>query len=349
MRTLRGGTSKSPVPAVRAGRTRLLDVARAAGVSTMTVVRVLREPHKVADATRARVEHVLSETGYTPDLVARGLVSNKSGLVAAVVPLLTNSLIAEIVQGLTDALVPDGFHLLLGASGFSLAKEEALVRAFLSRRIDAIFLSGVTHTDATVRMLKHARIPVVEGGNMTKRPIDMIVGYSNVNAASEVTRYLLESGYSKIGYIGAFPKDNDRARDRRRGYDLALAAAGRKPDASLCVETTLDIDAGAQAMASLLQRHPDVRAVFCSADAIAVGALFECQRRKLAIPERIALAGFDDLAIAAQVVPSLTTLRVPRYFIGQQAGEMIRERLAGRTLKRRIVDTGFEFVRRESA
>lgn len=315
----------------------------------MTVVRVLREPHKVADATRARVEQVLSETGYTPDLVARGLVSNKSGLVAAVVPLLTNSLIAEIVQGLTDALVPDGFHLLLGASGFSLSEEEALVRAFLSRRIDAIFLSGVTHTDATVRMLKHAGIPVVEGGNVTKRPIDMVVGFSNVKAASEVTRYLVDAGYSNIGYIGAFPKDNDRARDRRRGYDLALAAAGRKLDASLCIETTLDIDAGAEAMAMLLQRRPDVRAVFCSADAIAVGALFECQRRKLAIPERIALAGFDDLAIAAQLVPSLTTLRVPRYFIGQQAGAMIRDRLAGRTVKRRIVDTGFQFVRRESA
>lgn len=349
MSRLRGGRSKSTAPVTHPGRTRLLDVARAAGVSTMTVVRVLREPQKVADATRARVEQVLAETGYTPDLVARGLVSNKSGLVAAIVPLLTNSLIAEIVQGLTDALVPEGFHLLLGASGFSQVREEALVRAFLSRRIDAIYLTGVMRTDATVRMLKRAGIPVVEGGNLTKHPIDMVVGYSNVKAASEVTRYLVKAGYSKIGYIGAFPEDNDRARDRRRGYELALAASGRKPDASLCVETTLDIDAGAEAMASLLQRHPDVRAVFCSADALAVGALFECQRRKLAIPGRIALAGFDDLAIAAQVVPSLTTLRVPRYFIGQQAGQMIRQRLAGRTVKRRIVDTGFEFVRRESA
>ncbi len=341
--------SQSSAPVVRAGRTRLVDVARAAGVSTMTVVRVLREPHKVAAATHARVRQVLTETAYTPDLVARGLASNRSGLVAAVVPLLTNSLIAEIVQGLTDALAPAGFHLLLGASGFSATGEEALVRAFLSRRIDGIFLSGVTHTHETVRMLKDAAIPVVEGGNMTDRPIDMVVGYSNVKAASRVTQYLLKAGYSKIGYIGAFPKDNDRARDRRRGYELAVLAARRKVDTSLCVETTLDIDAGAQAMATLLERHPDVHAVFCSADAIAVGALFECQRRHLAIPERIALAGFDDLAIAAQVVPSLTTLRVPRYFIGQHAGNMIRDRLAGVSVKRRIVDTGFELVPRDSA
>jgi LacI family gluconate utilization system Gnt-I transcriptional repressor len=349
MRAPRVNLRKLSAPAPPAGRTRLLDVARAAGVSTMTVVRVLREPHKVAAATRARVKQVLTDTGYTPDLVARGLALNRSGLVAAVIPLLTNSLIAEIIQGLTDALAPAGFHLLLGASGFSATEEEVLVRAFLSRRIDGIFLTGVSHTDQTARMLKRAGIPVVEGGNLTEQPIDMVVGYSNVNAASEVTRYLVKGGHSKIGYIGAFPKDNDRARDRRRGYELALAKARRKMDPSLCLETTLDIDAGAQAMATLLERHPDVRAVFCSADALAVGALFECQRRHLAIPEHIALAGFDDLAISAQVVPSLTTLRVPRYFIGQRAGEMIRDRLAGLSVRRRVVDTGFELVPRDSA
>src|SRR6185437_10762499 len=98
----------------------------------MTVVRVLREPQKVAVDTRTRVQQVLNETGYTPDLIARGLASSRSGLIAAIVPLLTNSLIAEIMQGLTDVLATQGFHLLLGASGFSLSEEEVLVRAFLS-------------------------------------------------------------------------------------------------------------------------------------------------------------------------------------------------------------------------
>jgi LacI family gluconate utilization system Gnt-I transcriptional repressor len=303
----------------------------------------------VAAQTRARVEQVLQETGYTPDLVARGLASNRSGLVAAIIPVLTNSLIAEIMQGLTDALAPAGLHLLLGASGFSAREEEILVRAFLSRRIDALYLTGVIHTDATVRMLERAAIPVVEGGNLTDHAIDMVVGYSNVKAAREMTRHLLDRGYWPVGYIGAFPEDNDRARDRRSGYERALRTGRRRVDASLCVETTLDLEAGAKAMAVLLERRPDVRAVFCSADAIAVGALYECQRRGLAIPGRIAIAGFDDIPIAGQVVPALTTLRVPRYAIGQQAGAMIRERLAGRTVKRPIVDTGYTLVRRASA
>jgi LacI family gluconate utilization system Gnt-I transcriptional repressor len=223
------------------------------------------------------------------------------------------------------------------------------VRAFLSRRVDAIYLTGVSHTPETVRMLVRAGIPVVEGGNLSDAPIDMMVGYSNVEAARTVTRYLLKRGYWPVGYIGAFPQDNDRARDRRRGYEAALAAARRKYDPTLCIETSLDIDAGARAMAAMLKLRPDVRAVFCAADAIAVGALHECQRWRMPIPERIAIAGFDDIPIAAQVVPSLTTLRIPRYEIGQRAGKLIGDRLAKRRLRQRIVDTGFQLVSRESA
>ena len=332
----------------RAGRPRLMDVAKAAGVSTMTVVRVLREPDKVAADTRMRVQRVLTETGYTPNLIARGLASNRSGMVAAVIPVLTNSLIAEIMQGLTDALAPAGIHLLLGASGFSAAEEEVLVRAFLSRRVDAMYLTGVIHTPETVRMLVRAGIPVVEGGNLGSDPIDMVVGYRNVDAARAVTRYLLKQGYRSIGYIGAYPLDNDRARDRRRGYELALAAAKRSVDPGLCVETSLDIDAGARAMATLLSRRPKVRAVFCSADALAVGALYECQRRGLQVPRQVAIAGFDDIPIAAQVVPSLSTLRVPRYEIGRRAGTMICDRLAGRPVDERVVDTGYRLIPRDS-
>jgi LacI family gluconate utilization system Gnt-I transcriptional repressor len=314
----------------------------------MTVVRVLREPGKVAAATRSRVEAVLEETGYTPDLVARGLASSRSSLVGAIVPVLTNSLIADIMQGLAAALLPAGYHLLLGASGFSADEEEVLVRAFLSRRIDALYLQGVTHTAGTVRMLARAGIPVVEGGNLTRTPIDMVVGFGNVEAAREVTRYLL-ARYWPVGYIGAHPADNDRARDRREGYERALRSARRRPDPTLCVETTLDIDAGARAMAQLLERRPDVRAVFCSADALAVGAQCECQRRGLAIPGEIAIAGFDDMPIAGQLVPALTTLRVPREIIGRRAGELILARLAGRRVRSRIVDTGYELVPRASA
>ena len=337
--------SAKPIPR----RPRLKEVARLAGVSTMTVTRALNTPDKVADDTRMRIEKIVARLGYTPDLTARGLTLQKTGLVGAVVPLLTNSLIAEIIQGLSDTLKHSGFQLLIGATGFSSKGEEEVVRAFLSRRVDAMYLTGISHTAATVEMIRNARIPCVEGGNLARHPIDMAVGYSSRDAAKTVTRYLIDKGYRPLGYIGAWPKDNDRARDRRRGFAAACRAAGIDVDESWFVDTDLDLHAGSRAMATLLDRHPDVRAVFCSADTLAVGALFETQRRGLAIPSKIAIAGFDDLDIASEVVPPLTTLRVPRYEIGRRAGEMICERLAGRKVTPAIVDIGCTFVPRATA
>jgi LacI family gluconate utilization system Gnt-I transcriptional repressor len=330
-------------------RSRLRDVARLAGVSTMTVMRVLNEPDKVRPATRARVEAVVRKTGYRPNLMARALASNRSGVIAVIVPLLSNSLIAEIVQGLTDGFADGERHLLIGASGFSAAQEEELIRTFLSRQVEAIYLTGTCRTAASSRLLREAAIPVVEGGNLPRRPIDMVVGYSNVEAAATVTRHLIARGYDPIGYIGAYPRDNDRARDRRRGFEAAMEAAGRRVDPASCIETSLDMVAGSRAMAALLERQPDLRAVFCSADAIAAGALFECQRRGVAVPGRVAIAGFDDLDIAGEVVPALTTIRVPRYAIGREAARAIRERLAGRPVAPKVIDLGFELVVRDSA
>jgi LacI family gluconate utilization system Gnt-I transcriptional repressor len=330
-------------------RSRLRDVARLAGVSTMTVMRVLREPAKVRPTTRARVEAVVRKTGYRPNLMARALASNRSGVIAAIVPLLTNSLIAEIMQGLTEGFADGEHHLLVGASGFSAAQEEELVRTFLSRRIEAIYLSGTSRTKAAARLLRESGIPVVEGGNLPRRAIDMVVGFSNVDAAATATRHLLERSYDTIGYIGADPRDNDRARDRRRGFEAAMTAAGRRVDPALAIETSLDMTAGGRAMATLLDRRPSLRAVFCSADAIAVGALFECQRRGIAVPDKLAMVGFDDLDIASQVVPALTTIRVPRYAIGQEAARVLRERLAGRPVAPKVIDLGFELVVRDSA
>jgi LacI family gluconate utilization system Gnt-I transcriptional repressor len=330
-------------------RALLRDVALRAGVSAMTVTRTLRQPGKVSDATRARVEAAVRALGYTPDLNARGLASRRSGLVAAIVPLLTNSLIAEIVQGLSDALAEHDYQLLIGASGFDAKAEEALVREFLSRRVDALYLTGTQRTPAAIRLLRAAGLPVVEGGNLHRRPLDMEVGYSNVNAAMEITRHVLSRYDGPIGYIGAFPRDNDRARDRRLGFEAACAAAKRRVDLRHCIETRLDLVAGAEAMARLIQTKPRPRAVFCSADALAAGALFECQRRGIAVPRAMAIAGFDDLDIASQTLPAITTVRVPRYEIGRHAGMMLCDRLAGRRVASRVFDVGYRLVERDSA
>lgn len=330
-------------------RSRLEDVAKHAGVSTMTVVRVLREPQKVAPATRMRVEASLDATKYTPDLVARALVSRRSGVVGAIVPTLSNSLIADVVQGMSDELALHERQLMIGASGFSAAREEALVRSFLSRRVDALYLTGTSHTGETVKLLRAAGIPVVEGGNIPETPIDFVVGVSNVDAAESVVKHLIRRYGGSVGFAGGSPVDNDRMRDRRAGYERALRAAGCRVAPVYKVETPISMEGGRGALATLLALAKPPRALFCATDVIAAGAIQECLRRGVRVPEDIAIAGYDDLEIACELVPALTTVRVPRYEIGRQAARLIHSSLTGARPKKTLHQIDYELVVRDSA
>lgn len=330
-------------------RFRLRDVALRARVSTMTVARVLREPHKVAPETRKRVAQALDATGYTPDLVARALVSRRTGVVGAIVPTLSNSLIADVIQGMSDALATENRQLMVGAAGFSAAREEELVRSFLSRRVDALYLTGTSHTPATISLLRASGIPVVQGGNIPAKPIDMAVGVSNVDAAAAVVAHLVSRYGSDIAFAGASPVDNDRMRDRRAGYERALRMAGAKPVRDWQFEIPMSMEGGRDAARTLLAMPKRPRALFCANDVIAAGALLAALRAGARVPEDIAIAGYDDLDVARQLIPSLTSVRVPRYEIGKRAAELFHLALSGARPKRAVEQLDFELVVRESA
>jgi LacI family gluconate utilization system Gnt-I transcriptional repressor len=325
------------------------DVARRAGVSVITVSRVLREPEKVAEDTRTRVLAAIEAIGYVPNLVARSLKSQRSGVIAAVIPSVTHSIVAEVVRGMTEVLNGEGLHLLLADSGFSPDEEEALVAAFLARRPDAMYLTGTTHTVGTRRMLEAARIPVVEAGTLTDTPIDMVVGYSNFDAARAMTRALAAGGRRTIGYVGQRGREYiDRVRDRHAGHCAALRGRRLPVRDTLQVEVDLSYRGGAAGLADLLAREPGLDAIFCTSDVIAVGALFECHRRGIHVPKEIAITGMDDQEIASQCVPGLTTIRMPRYEMGRRAAQMLCRRLAGGAIRQKRVDLGFEIVRRDT-
>ena len=224
----------------------MAEVARLAGVSVITVSRVLREPERVADATRTRVLSAVKAVGYVPNLVARSLKSRRSGIVAAVIPSVAHSIVAEVTRGMNAVLKEEGLHLLLGDSGFSPQEEEELVAAFLARRCDAIYLTGTTHTRNTCRMLETARIPVVEAGALAEHPIDMTVGYSNRDAARAITQALIDRGRRRIAYVGQAGRDVvDRVHDRHAGYRDALKANGLAVAVSTQAEVELSFRGGA--------------------------------------------------------------------------------------------------------
>lgn len=322
------------------------DVAAAAGVSLVTVSRVINEPDKVAPATLALVREAVARLGYVPNLMAGSLASNRSRIVAAIVPTISNSVFSETVEGLAQALSAGGYQLLLGQASYRGDEEQQLVETFLGRRVDGLVLTGEPNAAKLGARLKRAGIPVVQTWDLPPHPIDMVVGFSNHAAGAAAARYLMAKGRRHLGFIGAAEK---RAQARLDGFMQAVAGAGLAPVASELAPPPVTIDQVGTHLAALLARRPELDAVFCNNDQLAAGVLFACRRLGLDVPGRIAVLGFGDLPIASAAAPQLSTVRIDRKGMGRTAGELLLNRFAGSDALPAITDIGFEIVERESA
>jgi LacI family gluconate utilization system Gnt-I transcriptional repressor len=330
------------------GRATLEDVARLAGVSAITVSRALRSPEMVAEATRRRIDEVVAELGYIPNLVAGSLASIESRTIAAIVPTLANSIFAEMLQGMVDVLHAHDYRLILGSHNYDLDEEESLVRAFLARQVEGMILTGVHRSPGTARLLEKANVPVVETWSLLGKPSAGSVGFSNFDAAYSMVEHLHERGYRQIGFVSPNLTNNDRASERRRGFLQALADLGLPLREERVLTSVMSLRAGGELLDRIVASRPETDAIFFAGDTLAAGAVLECQRRGLRVPDDVAIAGFDDLEIASQVVPSLTTVRVHRHALGSRAAQLVLDVLAGQQAESRRQDLGFDLVVRQS-
>lgn len=319
----RPAASKSAPP-------RMSDVARLAGVSKMTVSRVLAGGSASA-ATRERVQRAIDELGYVADAAAGALSSGRSQFVAVLVPSLSSSNFSDTVEGLAAALEPHGLQLLLGDTDYLPEREERLVRQLLRYQPRAVALTGAQHTEATQLLLERAGVPVIEMWDWPAEPVDMAVGFSNAKASREMVRYLARKGYRRIGFIGGADDLDRRGLDRLKGYQQEMKALGLgEPRVVRLGATPVTMCHGGPAVARLLERWPDTEAVMCVSDMSAFGAIMECQRRGLAVPGDIAVAGFGNFEVSACCHPTITTVSVDAPGIGRRAGEMLLAALAAR-------------------
>lgn len=326
---------------------RMADVARRAGVSTMTVSRVLRFPDKVADITRRRVEAAAAELNYVGSTLAGQLSSGRTRLVAVVLPDLRNPVFALAMQGLSDALGGSYELVVAGAHGEQRGEARA-IRALLGYRPAALVVHGGRHEPETRELLLGAAIPIVEMGSLPGQPINISVGYSNRAAGKCATEHLLARGYRTIAFVSQPKRQNSRADERWQGYRAALAEAALPARPELELETELGFARGAQALIALLEREPALEAVFFTSDGWALGALFHCRRSGISVPGQLALMGFDDLEMSALSVPALTTIHVPRYEMGWEAGRLLRAELSGQSIPKRRLNLGFDLIVRET-
>jgi LacI family transcriptional regulator, gluconate utilization system Gnt-I transcriptional repressor len=343
----KGSTTEGSGPGAAGESVTLIDVARAAGVAPMTVSRALNRPELVRSETQKKVLDAVRRTGYVPNLLAGGLASSKSRLVAVLLPTIASSIFADTVQALMDGLTASGYQTLLGLTAYSPATEEQLVEALLGRRPDGIVLAGTTHTDATTQRLARANIPVVEIWDLTDKPIDMLVGFSHEEVGASVARHLLGKGYRRFGVISV---DDPRGLRRCKAFIGELATNGVQDVPFEVLHAPATLQGGREGLRPMFANGlPEV--VFCSSDTLAQGVLAEAASRGLSVPGDLAVMGFGDLSSAAHVYPALSTVRVDGTAIGTRAAQALLQRFKEPASDQAglRVDTGFTIVERESA
>ncbi|MFN3273630.1 MAG: LacI family DNA-binding transcriptional regulator [Paracoccus sp. (in: a-proteobacteria)] len=309
----------------------MIDIARLAGVSPMTVSRAFKNDGTVSETSKTAVMNAAEELGYVFDSTASALRSQRSDFVAVTIPSINNANFADTVRGLSDGLRARGLQILLGYTDYDVQAEETLIAQLLRRRPEAMVVTGGTHTDRTRALLDKAAIPVIEIWDLPARPIGHVVGFSNAAAMATLVDHLVALGRRRIAFIGGDAARDTRGTDRRRGFVAAMQRHGL--DASRLVDAgppPISMAEGAAAMADLLARLPDTDAVVCVSDLSAFGALTECQRQGVDVPGRVAVAGFGDYEIAAICVPPLTTVNPFPYRIGSEAASVILQALDGK-------------------
>ncbi|ANR77390.1 GntR family transcriptional regulator [Kosakonia sacchari] len=323
----------------------LEDVARAAGLSSMTVSRALNTPQLVRPKTVEKVLAAVKATGYIPNALAGGLASRRSKLIAVVVPQINNNMFVDTIQSISDELAKRGYHMLLCVAGYTQQTEAELVAALLSRRPDGIVLTGIHHSTDLKKVILNASVPVVEIWDLTPTPLDMLVGFSHEKVGQATAEYLLRKGYRRPGLLWTVDK---RASQRKAGLCEALARHGITEPLSVDVALPARFTSGREGLSQLLALgESDV--IVCSSDTLAQGAIVEAQARGLRVPQDVAVIGFGDLDFAAGNNPAITTVSVDRQIIGQRAATLLMERIEGTSSGEEIVDIGFHFIERESA
>ena len=328
----------------------LADVAKLAGVSPITASRALHQPHLVAPDTTSRVRDAADTLAYVPNLLAGGLRSRKSRLVTAVIPSTQNPVFEEMIHTLRNELLGSGYQLMLGMSDYGASSEDELLDAIISRRPDGIVLTGVVHSPSLRRRLIGAKIPVVETWDLTPTPIDMLVGFSHEKIGRAAAEYFIRRGARKPALIMA---EDQRSLLRRDGF-LAVAAEQDVAVAGcMIVPAPSVLGMGRSGLGKLLAADPDIDAVFCSSDQLAMGVLFEAIARGIAIPGQIAVMGFGNLNASADTYPALTTVAVDGNLIGRQAARLLLERVGeaepSQLSQSPIIDIGFRIITRASA
>ncbi|WP_374281065.1 LacI family DNA-binding transcriptional regulator [Novosphingobium sp.] len=321
------------------------DVAAQAGVSAATVSRFVNNPGVVAPATAERIRAAIAATGYIPNLLASGMASNKSKLVAVLIPHLTDSIFNDTIEAMVAEISAAGMMVMLGITGVSASRTGELIRGALSRRVDAIISSGPLDPE-TVELVRRSPALFLQIWELPSEPIGMAVGFSHAAAGRDIARFLVSRGYRRPHLITA---EGARAAVRRDAFLAEWQALDGGPVSQATVDIPSRFGHARRAFADMrrLEQLPDV--VVCGSDYLAQGLIVEAQAAGLRVPDDLAVMGFGNSSVAGEMRPTITTVDVDGTRIAREAIAAIRRHGEGLPPVERSIDVGFRLIARESA
>ncbi|AZY48052.1 LacI family DNA-binding transcriptional regulator [Bordetella avium] len=308
-------------PSIR--RPTLADVAKLAGVSLGSASRALSVPNEVKPATLERVNRAVAQLGYIRDGAAAALASRRTRTVGAVYPTLNNPIYAHSTHSMQQTLWEMGYQLLIASHEYHIDDEAAVLRATVERGVDGIIMVGTDHSEEVFALLHQRSLPYVLTWSVDDSNYPHCVGISNYTAAYDLARCVLAHGHTRVGICGGPIERNERARGRRNGVLGALREQGLSVPAEWINEQPFSFEGGRQAIREYWSRPERPSVIFFGTDLLAMGALHECRRLGIAVPEQLSIVGFDGIDEGEMMQPELTTVSIPAQEIGRRAARHI--------------------------
>lgn len=295
-------------------------------MSPITASRALRSDTQVAKATRERVLATAAELGYAPNLLARGLVQNRTSTVGVLIHELANPFYAPMLSAIESVAAKRGFLVIIGESGLDQQVERKYVERFQQLRTGGIVLTPVTRKVDHLRAARTGGTPVVVMARRWEEGDSVTV--DNIKGGGLVARHLLSRGHRRLGLVRAGDPENTAIQDRALGFHEILASAGVSvPDQwDFCTQRTW-IEDGMEAADRILALSDRPGALFVTTDRMAMGVIHRLLVRGLRVPEDIAVVGYDDIPYAACTEVPLTTVAIPMRRIGELSAEILFDRL----------------------
>ncbi len=326
----------------------ITDVASAANVSTATVSRAINNPDTVSTVLRLKIQNVIKKLGYIPNAGARSLMLKKSGTIGAIVPTLDNAIFAHGLGEFQRQLNQSGHQLLVACSNYDAEIEATQIKNFLNKGVEGIALFGTSQNRDALKLLKTRNMPYIHIGSLSPPLGGYASGFDNREAVKIGVQYLLDQGHKFFGVLAGITNGNDRAKGRLLGTVELLKKNKIYLGSESIVECLYEINNARLGLTKLLENNPEITAIICGNDVLALGALLEAQKQGINVPKHLSIIGFDDLEISRHLEPSLTTIHIDSIGMWAQAANHLHSQINGVDNLPGKIKTNVELIVRNS-